>query len=66
MFKAEKEQLNNILKRINLKLLLECNNDANLYAEATNNEINKNYVNYFNGFYEKVEVLKNYTLKIFE
>lgn len=65
MFKDEKQELESVLKKINLKLLVECNNDSISYANATNNSMDENYVTFFVNFYQNVTILKDYTLKIF-
>lgn len=66
MFLAEKENFLSVMNKINLKELIKCDNNAQSYAQSTQNSEDVSNVNYFLNFYKKIETLKTYTLNIFE
>lgn len=66
MFKQEKEHFLTILNKIDVGLLVQCGNNAQAYAQQTGNALDEVYATTFLNFYQKVEILKNYTLNIFE
>lgn len=64
MFKAECETLDEVIEKIDLKKLTNSVN-AEDYATKTGNEIDRVYAEYFLNFYQKVALLNEYTVSIF-
>lgn len=65
MFVKEQEQLKNVLSKFSVKKLSEYGNNAEEFAQKTNNVQNGVYAEYYLNFYKKVQLLKSYTSNLF-
>lgn len=65
MFTQEINEFLNVLNKIDLKLLIECENNAELYAKETKNDSDKYYATYYLNFSNKINLIKTFALNFF-
>ena len=65
IFIEEMGRFFDVIGRINLELLTDCNNDVAEYVEQSNSDSAKVYVEYYLNFYNNISTLKQYCLNIF-
>lgn len=65
LFNDDATRLNEVVKGIDLELLKKCDYNAETYAQKTNNPKDRQAVEFFNTFDERLDVLVYYTQQLF-